>query len=197
MRALVNLGIFTSIVIIKKRQKENMMMRKPIKLYHFDKAEIVPILSQQEVLYADPSKVEQDFKRCYIRLSKKLESCIPRSSEQCQLPWWAWYITDYDSNGNPIYKPNIRESGHMLGGTESVLLTLEIPDDEVFLFSFDYWHVWLNTADSCNEEFLQNMWSNIYHTNLKDLQRKREAVQAVFWHLRWSNVKEIEYFTAP
>lgn len=117
-------------------------------------------------------------------------------------PVWAWY--KYGKKK----RPDLREGGHAKRGTTLYLFELEIPDDEVILTDFEYWHYVLNNSALIqdlekfytNEEKLES-WQNIFDLDFRlygdeDDEKFPRYVQATFWEIKKENVLSIRKFIA-
>lgn len=147
----------------------------------------------------DPEKAmfPKAYKWLVSEMNNKLKSNITET-----YPVWAWY--KYGKKK----RPDLRESGYAKRGTTLYLFELEIPDNEVILTDFDYWHYVLNNVALIpdldefytNEEKLES-WKNIFDLNFRlyddcDDEKFPRYVQATFWEIKKENVVSIKKFVA-
>ena len=119
-------------------------------------------------------------------------------------PFWAWY--KYSTKKN---KPDLRQAGHALRGTNCVCMELELAEDSVLLSNFDLWHCVLNDMPV----FAEDEWDDSYAAYKKQSSEEQariknqswekiftdfsdSPVQATFWQLRLDDVKSVQFFTA-
>lgn len=81
--------------------------------------------------------MEEDFQHAYDWLCGQMRLRLPNTPENAKYPIWAWYQWEGTRK-----RPDMRTSHKVLSpsGTPIVLLTLEVPDEEVLLSDFDMWH---------------------------------------------------------
>ena len=98
-----------------------------------------------------------DLKDSYLWMSDQMSKRIGPPPSGVRFPVWAWYQWEGIRK-----RPDMRH--HCRGSNkeeEIVLLTIEVPDDQVLLSDFDYWHFVLNDCEM------------IYLTLTKNTLRKR------------------------
>lgn len=172
-------------------------------------------LIQKEGIYRCNLKksehIELDgFVDAYEWISNQMKKKIGNPPNEVEYPVWAWYL--YEGKNK---RPDMRLSG--LKVTEkSVLLEIEVPDNEVLLTNFDGWHFILNDDyfinyynvtsdeeweremdkedafyDSLSEEekkvYKRNSWEQIICSPETSI----SYVQATFWELKASQIKRV------
>lgn len=152
--------------------------------------------------------------KCYSWLENKMLNLLPKPEIECIHPIWAWYVK------NNKRKPDLRQSGYIEKGKPAYRIEFEVPDNEVLLTCFDYWHLVLNASDSdislgktvfeksdfdeeyiqellddkwnLNGEFIEFNWDNIILN--KDSTKK--DIQATIWYIKKSQIKKVDKFIA-
>ena len=190
-------------------------------IYVYDK------LKENGILYVDPKQSEilidserearaglkWTFKDSYDWMVSMMdENNIKGRNENTFYPWWAWHT--YDGKNK---KPDLRRSTFGKRGRRCVCIELEIPDDEVLLTSYTWWHdvlmdceCWLIDVDtsSCNDfdtiwkihhDVLKHLTPEEYERYKKDTWKKiinhdDKYIQATFWCLRLNNVIKVQEF---
>lgn len=162
----------------------------------------------------DIGVADNPFQKGYDWLAKRMEEKIGRP-EKATYPWWAWYKREMKHQ-----RPDLREAGYGNRGEQLVCIELDIPDDEVVLSDFDLWwfcisDCWVSDAtsdkewderdawfDSLSKEEQERLklqsWETIFDTNLdiRPWHERGKWVQATFWELRLSDVRDVKYFKA-
>lgn len=189
-----------------------------LRLWSIQPIEVWDILSNKGVFICNPKKStllyeDKKFQLAYKWLIAEMEKRIGKRPENVLSPIWAWYLRDWKNK-----KPDLRESGYGERGRKSVCLYLELPKDRVVLSDFNAWHYVLNrmyNEDSkteaewkkimewydnlpynIREDLMYKSWQNIFDiTPYKTEWRSNGAyVQATFWELFLSDVKDIQFF---
>lgn len=154
----------------------------------------------------------EEFVNAYKWISKEMKKRIGNPPNNVTFPVWAWYNID----GKNL-RPDMRKSD-MRVFQKSVLMELEIPDNQVLLSDFDLWHVVLNDT-FCYKTSIEGLsyeeWDaetdkeDLYYSSLSDKEKvayKEKSwenvicsnfnklpafVQATFWELKKENIKKI------
>ncbi|MDO4633906.1 MAG: DUF3841 domain-containing protein [Eubacteriales bacterium] len=137
----------------------------------------------------------------YQWLIKRMEQRIGKRPEGVEYPIWAWHTWEEERRC-----PDIQSAAFLKRTEDKVLLTLEIPENEIVLTDFDAWQIILNggylaleTAqekldeleewiDSLEEEELdraiEESWENLFEIAGSDSEERGRFVQATFWELK-------------
>ena len=87
-----------------------------------------------------------------------------------------------------------------------VLLTIDVPDDQVLLSDFDYWHVVLNDGElifpydenaNYSKEKRHKSWDSIFDYECKWSNEERViglSTQATMWEIKEEWVLKVEHF---
>lgn len=147
-----------------------------------------------------------EYRRAYDWMAMQLRRRIGPPPEGARYPLWAWYQWE-----GARKRRDLRCSGYAPRGTPMVQLTFEIGEAEVLLSDFDAWHLVLAgdyLADSeldwenfrGGEAETAASWERIFdldrHTPGWDTPPQERSIQAVFWELRWSQIRKTEHFIA-
>lgn len=141
------------------------------------------------------------FSVAYRWMSEQMERRIPSGKpERAQSPFWGW--AQY-GNSRKVYRMDQKQ----YSPEEYVLLTLDIPEDQLLLSDFDLWHYPLNGC-ACTDsrelrkcqgqdflslpEDLRNAimksWERIFDLRTQDRfqrrKRRNRYIQATFWQIR-------------
>lgn len=149
----------------------------------------------------------------YRWLSKQMEKRIGPAPEGVEFPIWAWHTRGWWRS-----KPDLRTERWNCGpGNEDyVLLTLDVPDDQVLLSDFDSWHMVLNCQPITRSEeefdemweeldgmstsekaaYLSKNWERVFNITPteNDWISRGSWIQATFWELRKEYIKEVKRF---
>lgn len=153
---------------------------------------------------------DEEYVNAYQWLSREMRKRIGNSPDNVQFPVWAWYKT-YGKH----QRPDMRFSG-MRVFEESVLMEIEIPDDQVLLSGFEFWHSVLNDSLFHKASLVKNLtykeWEveadkeDLYYDTLSDEEKRAykekswevifspnvitdsDFVQATFWELKTEQV---------
>lgn len=117
-----------------------------------------------------------------------------------EYPIWLW-----------VKKPDMRSTGHFVGGTKCVRLTLDLDEEDVLISDFERWHIVLNDSYCSDNEQEDN---DFYNGNLQiskeqswerifDLHREVDTewtgnnnwLQGTTGRIYLDRVKKVEYFT--
>ncbi len=146
----------------------------------------------------------KDFSGQYKWMTEQMQRRGIEKTHGAKYPFWAWY--KYSSKKN---KPDLRQAGHALRGTNCVCMELELAEDSVLLSNFDLWHCVLNDMPV----FAEDEWDDSYAAYKKQSSEEQariknqswekiftyfsdSPVQATFWTLRLEDVRHIRKFTA-
>lgn len=177
-----------------------------MRLWTIQTREVYESWQQSGVYRTDPAIVDADFRRAYDWLVGQMQERLPAAPQGCTSPIWAWLQAQ--SAARP--RPDLRTGGYMTRGTRAVLLTLDIDPAKVLLSDFELWHYVLNdwylpetfTEDDTETtpQERQRSWERIFDLDFAapDVAspRAEKIIQATFWELRASQVKEVQEFTA-
>ena len=108
--------------------------------------EVLSRLEEERVLYPDPAYMSQEFRYAYDWMRDQMQRRIPGCGGH--YPWWGWHSP----------RPDLRQSGHLLRGTQGVRLELELEPSQVLLSDFDAWHVVLNRGYLALSEDEDEAW---------------------------------------
>lgn len=146
----------------------------------------------------------EDFIDAYRWMADQMKVRVGNPPNDVTLPVWAWYQWEGKRK-----RPDMRVHGHAWGekGTPIVLLTLDVPDDEVLLSDFDYWHFVLNDWElilpvedgvQYSEEEKRKSWENIFDITCSFDEEKTTEIstQATMWEIKLEWVKKVEHFKA-
>lgn len=188
-------------------------------LWSIHTPDILDIIERNEVYVCDPQLSEHitdfSFGPAYDWLAKQLEVRVGPRPSGVSYPVWAWHTLNWRR-----HKPDLRESGWLAKGQDGVLLTLDVPDNQVLLSDFDAWH-WVingwflsaatNEIDCEKEEnafnalpesekqlALHQSWEHIFDiaTFENDWTCHGKYIQATFWELKTEYIKSVQQFKA-
>ncbi len=152
--------------------------------------------------------MKEDFLPAYDWLCEQMKLRLPNTPENAKYPIWAWYQWE------GIRKRLDMRTSHKAvspPGTPIVLLTLEVPDDEVLLSDFDMWHSTLGNhylalteeediaiGDNATAEQKRKSWERIFNLDIDNdyctYPINQKSIQATFWILKKEYVKKAEFF---
>ncbi len=162
------------------------------------------IMLQTGSLRADEEHLlfEGDLKESYIWMADQMKKRLGQPPEGVKFPVWAWYQWEGRRK-----RPDMRTHGRSWGdkGVEIVLLTLEVPDDQVLLSDFDYWHVVLNDGDlvfsfdydaEYPEDVKRKSWEQIFDYTCSFVGEPEHVLstQATMWEIRKEWILRTEHF---
>lgn len=187
-----------------------------MRLWTVQPEEVFEILKKDGIFICnqDLAVYGEDFKRPYEWMTAQMDKRNIPHPENVTLPIWAWHTRNWEHK-----KPDLREAAYDKKGTKSVLIEIEIPDNEVLLSDYNEWHYVLNNSwndDSMNEEEWEKMqeefdnlsfvererlkkesWNKIFDITpfQNEWRSKGQYIQACFWELRLKDVKKVWHFT--
>lgn len=154
-----------------------------------------------------------NFINAYKWMCNQMKKCIGNPPIETEYPVWAWH-----SINGQHKRPDMR-TGAMRVFEKSVLMEIEIPDNQVLLTDFDYWHLILNNEIYHKANNIPNIafeeWNikseeeDAYYNNLSDEEKviyKEKSweniicsenkpfskyVQATFWELKKDQIKKV------
>lgn len=145
---------------------------------------------------------EEFFRDSYDWMVEQMKKRIGNPPDGVELPVWAWYQWE-----GVRKRPDMRHHGRSSEkGVPIVLLTVDVPDDQVLLSDFDYWHVVLNDGELIfpydenavySKEERQESWENIfdYECTFDDGERTIGlSTQATMWEIKAEWVLKAEHF---
>lgn len=156
---------------------------------------------------------DDNFVNAYKWISKEMKKCIGNPPHNVNFPVWAWYKVNGEHK-----RPDMRTFG-MRVFEKSVLIEIEIPDDQVLLSNFEMWHIVLNDGLYYKVNSMKNVseeeWyaeaekeatyylslshedQTIYKENgwknifSTDEIMHSKFVQATFWELKKTQIKKV------
>ena len=142
------------------------------------------------------------FREPYRWMAEQMKKRIGNPPEGVELPVWAWY--QWEGNRK---RPDMRHHGQSSDkGVPIVLLTIEVPDNQVLLSDFDYWHVVLNDGELIfpydenavySKDERQKSWENIFEYECTFDNEERNiglSTQATLWEIKAEWVLKAEHF---
>lgn len=189
-------------------------------LWTIQPVDVAKQLEETGIYKCNPDKApnisDGSFVKAYNWLIKQMKEIIGNSPKGVKYPVWAWYVTD-----NKHQRPDMRKLAFRVY-KPSVLMEVEIPDNEVVLTDFNRWHIVLNNCLNYKANYLENIsddewWSladkeDKYFFSLN--KNKREAyldeswkkviyrkgdkysppyIQATFWELKKERITKMWY----
>lgn len=176
-----------------------------LRLYTFQTEDAFLKLQTEGYLVGRKELIDPYFIDGYDFMVKQMVKRIGLPPYEGQYPMWAWYQ-------NPEVD-NLEYGGHLEPGTKGVRLEIEIDPSQVVLSEFDNWHYVLNywylsTTNEDHDNFIREVntcpmpepyhsqivksWEKIFELNASS----DEYVQATFWKLDLSQVREVNWFVA-
>lgn len=146
-----------------------------MKSWSIQSTEAFATLNRDGVLYCDSPRTalyldEPDndiFSRSYAWMTVQMEKRmrVPRP-EPANYPLWVWVQVG-------SYRKEFHPSSDEYEHGKSVLLTLDVPEDEILLSDFDIWHCVLNEFSTGTDRMMERRLNrfldeNGVHTKLKD-----------------------------
>jgi len=145
---------------------------------------------------------EESFRESYGWMADQMKRRIGNPPAGVTLPVWAWYQWEGKRK-----RPDMRSPGRSSDkGVPIVLLTIDVPDDQVLLSDFDYWHVVLNDGELIFpydentvyfKEERQKSWENIFDYECTYDEEERTiglSTQATMWEIKTEWVLKVENF---
>ncbi len=178
---------------------------------------IYELIQKEGVYKCDSSKSEfiqewDGFKEAYDWICKQMKKTIGNPPRGVKYPVWAWYL--YEGKNK---RPDMRHRDVRVN-EKSVLLEVEIPDNEVLLTDEEFWHSILNDniyykANNMKDISDEQWWieaekEDKYFNSLSPKEKKiykeksweniicipdvdTSYVQATFWELKASQIKKV------
>lgn len=190
-------------------------------LWTIQPIEVWDELNKKGYFVCNPEKADYisdkdwNFKKSYDWLVMQMCQKIGGPPKGVSYPIWAWHTRDWQHK-----KPDLRNVGLGNKGEKSVCLEIEIPDNQVLLSDFDAWHFVLNDwyFDNSNSEeewdrlhkkfdklsfdkqkiVKENSWQKVFDIRpyKNEWFQRGRYIQATFWVLYLSQVKDVRFFTA-
>lgn len=153
-------------------------------------------------LRANPAHIcDEFFRDAYEWMAGQMKNRIGNPPEGVEFPVWTWY--QWEGKRKRI---DMRTHGRGSDkGEPIVLLTIDVPEEQVLLSDFDWWHAVLNNVEiifpleddtvHSNEE-RRKSWEKIFDYECTfDEERSTElSTQATMWEIKAEWVKKVEYF---
>ena len=161
-------------------------------------------LCENGVLIAgeDHAIFESSWDAAYKWLADQMKIRIGVPPEGVIYPIWAWYQWEGKRKRPDMRSHNVTDTP----GKTIVLLTIDVPEDEVLLSDFDLWHFVLTGAciedeisdgEYSKDEIIES-WNKIF--NYEDLVCGNDSTglstQATMWQVKKEWVKKAEFFKA-
>lgn len=144
------------------------------------------------VLKSDRKHIFDDSFLCaYKWMAEQLAQKVAQPTDGILLPVWAWY--QWEGERYPNMKPFEDEC---FTRNPVAIITFEVPDKDVLLSDFDYWHFVLydeaisDTEKECFVAEKEQSWQKIF--DIARLSNDNSSIQAVLWKIeqKWiTNVK--------
>lgn len=144
-------------------------------------------LNRDGVLYCDSPRTadhlddgESDmFRRAYDWMMDQMEKRIPAPRpKDAQFPLWAWAQVG-------SYKKEYHPFGHVYTHGKSVLLELDVPDDQVLLSDYDIWYCvanrWSTYLDPLMERKLKHYQDEHVTAGFDDLPKELKDYVTSSW----------------
>lgn len=174
-----------------------------MKLWTIQYREAYEEMLQTGVLRANPEYITDEiFRESYNWMAEQMKKRIGDPPEGVKWPVWAWYQWEGRRK-----RPDMRHHGRWSDkGAPIVLLTIDVPDNQVLLSDFDYWHSVLNDGDIIfpydenavySKEERQKSWENIfdYECTFSDEELPGGlSTQATMWEIKAEWVLKAEHF---
>lgn len=191
-----------------------------MRVWTFQPIDVYEQLKKKGVLYADESKIEmfrfddRDDLVSRNAYDYMVNSMIQRikspKPNKAKYPWWAWYRFNGLNK-----KPDMRKK-ECYYDEDMVCLELELPDAEVLLSDEELWYCPLNNApiileeddgtwdrkydwyqsldETLKQSEIEKTWRYCFDVSgLLKLYTSAQWIQATFWELRLSDVKDVRY----
>lgn len=155
------------------------------------------------VLRANSAHIfDEFFRESYEWMAEQMKKRVGAPPDGVELPVWAWYQWE-----GMRKRTDMRHHGR--AGDKRVpivLLTIDVPDDQVLLSDFDYWHVVLNDGElifpydenaNYSKEKRHKSWDNIFDYECKWSNEERViglSTQATMWEIKEEWVLKVEHF---
>ncbi len=142
------------------------------------------------------------FQKSYHWMCRQMKERIGESPKGVRYPVWAWY--QYEGKRK---RPSMRKLRKRYGnpGTPLVVLTIDVPDDNVLLSDFGYWHHVLNDVHMVfpfdvdvhyPQDVKEKSWENIFDItcSFDDGETTVISTQATMWEIKKEWVQKVKYF---
>lgn len=146
---------------------------------------------------------ENDFRFAYDWMSSQMQDRIGNAPNGIDYPVWAWY--QWDGQRKQLDMRKHRKWSAK--GTPVVLLTIDVPDNQVLLSDFDAWHFVMNNIyypksdadfdniDCATEQQKVESWNRIFIPNTANSEKKLPShIQATMWQIKNEWVSNAEHF---
>ncbi len=154
---------------------------------------------------------KNSLKKQYTWLIHKMEERIGKRPEGVEYPIWAWHTWEFERTC-----PNTESASFLKRNEDKVLLTLNVPDDQVVLTDFDAWQLVMSGSYLTNEideekldeletklseldenallKEIEKSWDLVFDTTKIDhpLLQRGKFIQATFWEIREDMIESIE-----
>ncbi len=158
-----------------------------MRVWTIQPVEVLERLEAEQVLYADPARIPEEFRHAYDWMRAQMERRIP--GYRGHYPWWGWHSP----------RPDLRRSGHLPRGTRGVRLELELEPAEVLLSDFDAWHAVLNWGYLALSEDEEEVWYRRFEAAVPDRFRRAWPLPEPWWSdilSSWERIFELEALAA-
>lgn len=148
-----------------------------------------------------------DFRYAYDWIAARMREKIGEPPEGVKYPVWAWYQWE-----GVRKRPDMRGSHKCYSpkGTPIVLMTVDVPDENVLLSDFDMWSVVLTNGylaidekddeNFCgNQKDIEQSWRRVFEIDAEFeyyVSSDRKSIQATMWEIRAEWVKNAEFFVS-
>ena len=139
--------------------------------------------------------------KAYCWMSERMKEYIGDPPTGVSFPVWAWYQWE-----GVRKRPDMRTHRRWTkNGTPIVLMTLDVPDENVLLSDFDMWHCVLNdfylplTVEEDKDDFTDEekirSWNNVFKYSVcTDFWNASKSTQATMWEVKKEWVLKAEHF---
>lgn len=140
--------------------------------------------TSRTALYLDGEDSTAFVSACKWMMDQMVARMAVRRPEKAAFPLWAWVQVG-------SYKKEYHPSGNQYEHGKSVLLTLDVPDDEILLSDFDIWNCVLNGFSTGAEKELS--WERVFDLDKRDkdfpTMKRNRKIQGTLWQIRseWEN----------
>lgn len=184
-----------------------------MKLWTIQDYTVFEILKTQgSYCYNKTSLMEDCFESAYRWIGQQMKQKVGNPPKGIEFPIWAWYRIDGWNK-----RPDMRKAEFKVA-KKSVLLEIEIPDNEVLLTDFDNWHNVIYDAiyyDADDRNLSEEEWEkavekeDAYYETLSEEQQRTykeksweriicsshsnslpDYVQATFWELKKEQIRK-------
>ena len=155
------------------------------------------------VLRANSAHIfDEFFRESYEWMAEQMKKRIGNPPEGVELPIWAWYQWEGKRK-----RPDMRSHGRSSDrGVPIVLLTMDVPENQVLLSDFDYWHVVLNDGHLIfpydenavySKEERRESWEKIFDYECSFEEEESGiglSTQATLWEIKADWILKAEHF---